>query len=199
MRILTIVIAVLITSLASVETSATTLTPPETAYSATRVVTTAGMTISGNVYYDHGKERWETTMQGMQQVSLLLPGEKKILLYMPEMNVALEMGAGDVDDYGIGEIYDEGIEAEELGEEMVEGEQTTKYRIDRPQNTATIFVWVTGDGIPMKAEGAGPDGSFSMQLTDLVRGPQDSALFSLPDNVVTTTMPAGMPPLGLPR
>ncbi|MDO8839018.1 MAG: hypothetical protein Q7V31_08805 [Parvibaculum sp.] len=197
MRILTIT-TVLVAAFASSSAAAATLTPPDTAYSATRVVEAAGMTISGAIYYDHGRERWETSMQGMRQVSILLPDEKKLLMYMPDMNMAMEMGAGDVADYGIGEIYDEGIEAEELGEESVEGERTTKYRIDRDDVAATIFVWMTRDGIPMKAEGAGAEGRFSMLLTNLTRGAQDPALFRLPDGVTAMKMPAGMPPM-MPR
>lgn len=199
MRIQTILAALVISLASAIGASAATLKPPQTAYSAMRVVEVSGMTINGKVYYDHGKERWEMTMQGMRQVSLLLPEQEKMMMYMPDMNIAMEMAAGDIADYGIGEIYDEGIEAEELGKETVEGEATTRYRIDRPQDGATIFVWITRDGIPIKAEGASAEGKFSMLLTELVRGPQDAALFRLPDGVVTMNMPAGMPPLGLPR
>ena len=128
------------------------------------------------------------------QVTILLPNEQKMLLYMPEMNMALEMNMDDVADYGIGGIYDEGIEAEKLGEETVEGERTTKYRIDRAEDAATVFVWLTRDGIPVKAEGASAAGKFSMALSELQRGAQDAALFRLPDGVTATKMPAGMPP-----
>lgn len=178
---------------------AVTLTPPDTAYSALRVVEAQGVTMNGKVYYDRGKERWETTMQGVRQVTILLPGEKKMMMYMPDMNMAMEMSMDDVADYGIGEIYDEGIEAEELGNETVEGERTTKYRIDRAENGATVFVWLTRDGIPVKAEGASAAGTFSMALSELQRGAQDAALFRLPDGVTATKMPAGMPPPAAPR
>ncbi|MBX3490193.1 DUF4412 domain-containing protein [Parvibaculum sp.] len=179
--------------------SAATLTPPDTAYSAVRTVEAQGMTMNSKVYYDRGTERWETTMQGVRQVTILLPDEKKMLMYMPDMNMAMEMNMDDVADYGIGEIYDEGIEAEKLGEEAVEGEQTTKYRIDRAEDAATVFVWLTRDGIPVKAEGASPAGKFAMTLSELQRGAQDAALFRLPDGVTATKMPAGMPPSTIPR
>ncbi|MBX3493688.1 MAG: DUF4412 domain-containing protein [Parvibaculum sp.] len=174
--------------------SAATLTPPDTAYSAVRTVEAQGMTMNSKVYYDRGTERWETTMQGVRQVTILLPDEKKMLMYMPDMNMAMEMNMDDVADYGIGEIYDEGIETEKLGEETVEGERTTKYRIDRAEDAATVFVWLTRDGIPVKAEGASAAGKFSMALSELQRGAQDAALFRLPDGVTATKMPAGMPP-----
>jgi len=199
MRIPTVIAALVISLASAISASAATLQPPQTAYSAMRVVEVSGMTINGKVYYDHGKERWEMTMQGMRQVSLLLPEQEKMMMYMPDMNMAMEMAAGDIADYGIGDIYNEGIEAEVLGKETIEGETTTKYRIDRPHDSATIFVWMTNDGIPIKAEGASADGKFSMLLTGLARGPQDAALFRLPDGVVTMKMPAGMPPLGMPR
>lgn len=197
MRICSIVGALVATFLFAGAAAAAPLSPPDTAYSATRIIEAAGMTMTGQVHYDHGKERWETTMQGMRQVSILLPDEKRMLMYMPDMGMAMEVGTGDVDDYGIGEIYNEGVKAEKIGEESIGGERTSKYRVEHDDG-ASMFVWITRDGIPVKAEGASAEGKFSMHLTDLVRGPQDPALFRLPDGVTATKMPTGMPPM-MPR
>ncbi|ABS62043.1 hypothetical protein Plav_0420 [Parvibaculum lavamentivorans DS-1] len=174
--------------------SAVTLTPPDTGYSATRIVNASGREISGQLYSENGNERWEMTMQGMRQVSILRHGEGRMFLYMPDMNMAMEMGQEEAANYGVEKLLG-GVEAEEIGRETVEGEATTKYRV-LPGQTAQkgdATIWVTEDGIPVKAEGSSAQGNFSMRLTNLQRGPQDPGLFELPAGVSAMKMPQGMP------
>jgi len=170
------------------------LTPPETGYSATRIVTTGGNEISGKVYSQGRNERWEMTVQGMRHVSILQHDAGRAFLYMPDMNMAMTMNTADAEKYGVSDIFT-GIEAEVAGRDVVNGEETTRYRIaPSPKNGNTeTMVWLTDDGIPVKAEGQGSQGDFSMELKDLKRGPQDGSLFQLPDGVTPMTMPAGMP------
>lgn len=170
------------------------LTPPQTGYSATRIVKAGGNEISGKVYAQNQNERWEMTVQGMRQVSILQHDAGRAYLYMPDMNMAMTLNTADAKKYGVSEIFT-GIEAEEAGTDIVNGEQTTRYRIpasERNQNTETM-VWLTDDGIPVKVEGKGPQGPFSMTLEDLQRGQQDASLFKLPDGVTPMAMPAGLP------
>lgn len=174
--------------------SAVTLTPPDTGYSATRIVNASGREISGKLYSEDGNERWEMTLQGMRQISILRHGEGRMFMYMPDMNMAMEMGRAEAANYGIDKLLD-GVEAEEIGRETVDGETTIKYRV-LPGQTAQkgdATIWVTEDGIPVKAEGSGAQGTFSMRLTDLERGAQDPSLFQLPPGVAPMKMPAGMP------
>lgn len=178
------------------------LMPPETGYSATRIVKTGGNEISGKVYSQGRNERWEMSVQGMRQVSILQHDAGRAFLYMPDMNMAMTMNTADAEKYGVSDVFT-GIEAEEAGTEIVDGEETTRYRIPpTPKNGNTeTMVWITDDGIPVKAEGEGSQGAFSMVLKDLKRGPQDASLFRLPDGVTPMTMPAGLPGMmqgGLP-
>ncbi len=73
--------------------AATTLTPPQTGYSATRIVKAGGTEISGKVYAEDGNERWEMTMQVMRQVSILKPAESRVLMYLTNMNKATALVA----------------------------------------------------------------------------------------------------------
>lgn len=170
------------------------LTPPQSGYSATRIVNAGGNEISGKVYAQDQNERWEMTVQGMRQISILQHKSGRAYLYMPDMNMAMSVNTADAAKYGVSEIFT-GIEAEEAGTDVVNGEQTTRYRIaanEQNRNTETM-VWLTDDGIPVKVEGSSPQGPFSMTLEDLKRGPQDASLFKLPDGVTPMTMPAGLP------
>jgi hypothetical protein len=186
-------LAVLACVFIALPTAATTLTPPQTGYSATRIVKAGGTEISGKLYSENGNERWEMTMQGMRQVSIVKPEEGRLLMYMPDMNMAMEMDEAAAAKYGFDNIA-AGVEATEEGSDIVEGEATTRYRIEpNEENGITdALVWMTDDGIPVKAEGESANGSFSMILKDLKRGDQEASLFELPAGVTPMKMPAGM-------
>lgn len=170
------------------------LTPPETGYSALRVVNTGSNEISGKVYAQDRNERWEMTLQGVRQVSILQHDRGNAYLYMPDMNMAMKMGTADAKKYGVSEIFS-GVEAQETGSDIVDGEETTRYVIaaDPERGTPETTVWMTEDGIPVKAEGQGPQGPFSMVLKNLERGEQDPSLFDLPAGVTPMAIPAGLP------
>lgn len=170
------------------------LTPPETGYSALRVVNTGNNEISGKVYAQDRNERWEMTLQGVRQISILQHDRGRAYLYMPSMNMAMKMDTADAKKYGVGEIFS-GIEAREAGSDIVNGEETIRYVIpaDPQKGTPETTVWMTEDGIPVKAEGEGPQGPFSMVLKDLERGTQDPSLFELPAGVTPMAIPAGLP------
>lgn len=196
MRVL--ILSALVAAIAAAQpASAVTLTPPDTGYSATRIVNASGREISGKLYSEDGNERWEMTMQGMRQISILRHGEGRMFMYMPDMNMAMEMGRAEAANYGVDKLLD-GVEAEKIGTETIDGEPTTKYRV-LPGQTAQkgdATIWMTEDGIPVKAEGSSAQGTFSMRLTDLERGAQDPSLFQLPPGVAPVKMPAGMPATG---
>lgn len=176
--------------------AATTLTPPTTGYSATRIVNAGGMEMSGKVHSEDGKERWETNMQGMRSISILLMNEGRMLVYMPDMNMAMEMSLDEAaaSQPGLDALRD-GVEATEEGKEIIEGEQTTRYLVAEEPGSGVrdVRVWVTSDGIPLKMEGKSDEGDFMMLLKDLQRGKQDASLFRLPSGVTPMKMPAGMP------
>ena len=57
---------------------------PNAAYSAQRVMETGGAQImTGQVYHDRGRERWEVSMSGMPRVTIMRPDLGKMIMYMP--------------------------------------------------------------------------------------------------------------------
>lgn len=184
----------------AVHVNAATLGLPETGYSATRIVNASGIQMSGTVHAQDGNERWETVTEGMRSISILLPKEGRFLIYMPDMNMAMEMNAdGAAQQYGFEPLRDE-VDAVEEGSEVIEGETVTRYRVSVPDgDVSEMRVWMTADGIPIKMAGSSPEGDFTMLLKDLKRGNQDASLFRLPAGVMPMQIPMGMPAMpGMP-
>lgn len=151
-------------------------------YSAQRIMDTGGVQLVGQVNHDHGKERWESSQEGMAQVTIMRPDLAKLIMYMPHLNMAMELPLDSGPQFGL-PTDPNGPQPEAVGQEDIAGEATTKYRVEVDDGTATpfiVFSWVTDDGIVMRTEGKGPDGEFVMYLTQLTRGPQDAALFEIP-------------------
>lgn len=155
---------------------------PNAAYRAQRVMNSGGLQMTGQVYHDRGKERWEVSMGGMPQVRIMRPDLGKLIMYMPQMNMGMEMALGEGSQMGLPADHT-GQEFEVVGREEMAGESTTKYRTEVDNGTDapfTVFSWVTDDGIVMRIEGKGPEGDIAMYLKELSRGPQDAALFEMP-------------------
>ena len=161
----------------------------EAAYSAQRVMEGDGAEASGQINHDRGKERWESNMGGTSVVRIMRLDLGKLLMYMPDINMAMEMPLPGNGQFGPPAGSD-GPASEAIGKEQMGGENTTVYRteVDDPQDGLFVVTsWVTDDGIVMRTEGQGTQGSFAMYLEGLQRGPQDATLFELPPGV--TLMP----------
>ncbi|MHA1564405.1 MAG: hypothetical protein ACTSX7_03740 [Alphaproteobacteria bacterium] len=155
---------------------------PDAAYSAQRIMDAGGMQINGQIYHDQGKERWESNTGGMSMVRIMRPDLGKLLMYMPQMNMAMEMPLDGGANFAGPSVDYDGPEPEAIGRETMGGEPTTKFQtqIDDGGSLFTMTAWVTDDGIVMRMEGQGGEGTFAMYLEGLSRGPQDAALFELP-------------------
>jgi hypothetical protein len=181
--------AVLILSFAAAAQPADWLRP-DVAYAATRTMQAGGMTISGPVHYDGGKERFEMTMEGRQQVMIRREDKQLLYMVMPQMGMGMEMRLG-------GQGFTPGampgardyaeLQPEEVGRETVAGEAATKYRVSA--EGGTVFIWASDDGIPLRMEAESPEGRFVMELSDLQRGPQPAELFEVPAGIQIMAMP----------
>lgn len=176
-------IAVLCSCLAPLPAVAANWIEPNAAYSGTRVMNSGGALMAGPLYHDHGKERWEVSVNGMQQVMIMRPDLQKMIMYMPQMNMAMEMPLN----HGMiptPELY-AGNQPESVGQESLAGESVTKYKVENSDGSGpfTVFFWTTDDGITLRMEGSGRDGQFEMHLENLVRGTQPAVLFEAPAGV----------------
>ena len=155
--------------------------PTEAAYQGTRVINSGGAVFSGRLFHDRGKERWEMSMEGMTQVMIMRPDIQKMFMVMPQMNMAMEMPLAAGNKIPTPDSY-AGIEPEIVGQEVIAGEQTTKYKVEGNEGAGpyTVFFWMTADGITMRTEGSSSEGSFAMHLEGLQRGDQSADLFEVP-------------------
>ncbi len=162
---------------------------PKASYQATRVVNSGNLQMSGRLFHDRRKERWEMSMEGMTQVMIMRPDLQKMFMLMPQMNMAMEMPLTQGGKVPTPDRY-AGIEPDVVGQEVIAGEQTTKYKVEGDEGTGpyTVFFWMTDDGITMRTQTSSAEGSFEMHLEDLQRGAQSASLFEVPAGV--QVMPA---------
>src|SRR5262249_28313439 len=102
------------------------------------------------------------------------------------------------------ELSDDDLLSTRLGEETIEGQRTSKYRVEHTARDGTLvdgYLWLTRDGIPMRFTGnyttpGGKTPPVRLELSHVRTGPQDPALFQVPQNMVKLPMEALGPLLG---
>ncbi|WP_340119539.1 hypothetical protein [Pelagibius sp. 7325] len=153
----------------------------DVAYSATRnLYFEDGGVLSGPVWYDGGKERFEMILQDQPQVFIRREDEGRLYMMMPQLGMAMVVKPGSRKAMPSARDY-ANLQPEEIGRETVAGEAATKYRV--MVEGRTIFIWATEDGIPLRMEDESAEARFVIELTDLKRGPQPGELFEVPAGV----------------
>jgi hypothetical protein len=169
-------------------------------FSADRVLTVDGRTFEGRLYATPGRQRHEQMLEGMQQVVLLRADRGEGWLVLPGLHSYVEFRFPQA----IAELSDPSLRGTPVGQEKIAGLQTTKYRVEHAARDGTSvdgWMWVTRDGIVMKLDGVatprrGKPTPFSMQLSNVRIGPQDTAMFDLPQGFMKLPSNALQPLLG---
>ena len=169
---------------------------PTVEYSADRVMTSGGNTMTSRVFSTPEKERMEFKDGGMvtivrrdKNVTWMLMLEQK--MYM-EQKMSGNMAGGQKQG---GDNFDKcDVKQTEKGKEDVNGFSTRKMEmtISCPGNEKfTGMVWLTKENIPIRMEtkNAGTNESFRMELKNLKIGKQDPALFEIPAGFQSMAMP----------
>jgi hypothetical protein len=159
------------------------------AYSAERTVTINGRTYTGTVFHIPGRDRDEQDIQGIAEVIILDAAAKQGFLFLPMLKTYVTFAFPPL----MAELGDPALRRSPVGQEVVNGVRTTKYRIDHVAadgSRARGFLWVSPRGVLMRLDGTvtGAQGGRPMQLrmelANLAIGPQDPALFQLPPGLV---------------
>jgi hypothetical protein len=159
------------------------------AYSAECTVTVDGKSYAGMVFHTPGHQRHEQAVQGIPEILLLDATAKQGVLILPGLKSYIAFAFPKV----MAELDDPSLRRAPVGQEVVGGVSTTKYRVDHTTADgarAQGFVWVSGQGVLMRLDGTvtRPGGSrptaILMTLANLAVGPQDPRLFELPQGFV---------------
>ncbi|HSX84716.1 MAG TPA: DUF4412 domain-containing protein [Cellvibrio sp.] len=174
-----VLLTLLITSF---HTQATPLPVAHTEYSAIRHIEMAEGNIVQTVHHSFGKERVESTMEGMSMVMITRPDKKLAWQIMPMNNMYMEVSTAQANE-APGKVPDN-ITIEKVGTEHVEGVETTKYKMLMKDKSAGGFLWLTKEHIPIKMDFLSKEGKeksrIKMTLKQLDVDKQDQRLFELP-------------------
>ena len=137
--------------------------------------------MSSRLYHQPGMVRDETSMEGMQMVSIQRYDLGKVWMLMgPGMYMESEVGESQqAPEY---ELIERTVE----GREVVNGMQTTKYKTiyQGPDGRFGGFTWFTDDNIAVKgfmvSETKGEKQRIKWTMTNVQRGDQADSLFELP-------------------
>jgi hypothetical protein len=167
---------------------------PGVPFSADRVLTVGDRSFAGKVFAVPGSQRHEQMVEGVPQVIILHGSEAKGWLVLPGLNSFVEFGFAKA----VTELSDSDLLSTKVGEEVIDGQRTTKYRVEHTARDGTMvdgYLWQTKDGIPMRLDGmytpanGGKPTPVRMELSHVRLGPQDASLFVIPQNMVK--LPAG--------
>ncbi|MEE4362192.1 MAG: hypothetical protein V2I63_11805 [Pseudomonadales bacterium] len=144
---------------------------------------TANEKIDDVIYYSPGRIRDELTVAGQDAVTIRRVDQGTVWMLLPQgmyMEFAVDEENDRIQDYEL-------IERSVVGEEVVNGMPTTKYKTIYQTKEGKLggFTWVTDDGIAVKAfmisESQGEKTAVRFEITELTRGDQDLALFEIPE------------------
>jgi hypothetical protein len=175
---------------------------PSVPFSADRSLTVGDRSFSGKLYAIPGSQRHEQQVAGVEQVIILHGKDARGWLVLPTLNSYVEFWFARA----ATELKADDLLSTKLGEETIEGQPTTKYRIEhtaRDGTSADGYIWLTREGIPMRLDGmyrpanGGTPTPVRMELSNLRKGPQDPALFAVPQNMMKLPGGALAPLLGV--
>ena len=162
--------------------SADTIPASDTEYSGIRQVVTAEGSFTQTVHHSHGKERSEMQMEGMSMISIIRPDKNLAWQLMPMQKMYMEMDMKSANKMS-GKAPDD-VTIEKVGNETLEGVNTTKYKLLMKDKSAGGFIWLSPENIPVKMDFLSKEGKdknrITMTLKNLKVEPQEAALFELP-------------------
>jgi hypothetical protein len=174
---------------------------PSVPFSADRTLIVGERSFSGKLYATPGSQRHEQQIAGVDQVIILHGKDAKGWLVLPTLNSYVEFRFTPA----AAELSADDLLTTGLGEETVNGLRTTKYRIEHQAQDGTAadgYVWLTREGIPMRLDGmyrpanGGKPTAVHMELSNVRQGPQNAALFAVPQNMMKLPGGALAPLLG---
>ena len=148
---------------------------------------------TGRIYFADGKTRREMTVMGRETVVIERPDKGVRWSLLPGMGMVAEYPIDRAQPDGPPDpasSWREDVTLEKRGREEVNGVQADRYEVKAKGGGGDA--WLTEQKVPVRYQGSFREGgrtsTMRMDFTNIQVGPQDAALFELPDGV--TPMPA---------
>lgn len=155
-------------------------------FSADVVTTTKEGTFNGKIFVTKDKVRTELP----EAITITRMDKKVAWMLMPSEKTYMEQPLDPNDVVAVSEKFPGEIERTLLGQELIDGRTTNKYRIvyETEGIRETIFQWIEGSSnIPVKVEPA--DGSWTVEYKNLKIGAQPESLFEIPTGYTKISYP----------
>lgn len=160
-------------------------------FSADQVVNAKGMgSIKAKINFTENKWRTEADIAGNHTISIIRPDKNVTWVLMPDDKMYMENKIDPSQRIATAKKMAGEIKREKLGKENIGGISCDKYIITYREGTknASVYLWLSSDGIPVKSEAA--DGSWSSQMKNIVKGPQAASLFEVPAGYTKMSAPS---------
>ncbi len=180
--------------LLAVSANASDLGNPATPYSGTRVMTSDFGNFTSRVHHVEGKDRVEMDAGGQKMTTIIRHDKGVAWQIIEQANMYMEVPIEQAQrqDFSSKAL----LEKTEVGKETINGHAATKFKVsfqDEDGSEGQGFIWATEDDIMVKMEAKmlveGQAVNVEVELLDLVVGPQDDALFEIPEGMQTMSMP----------
>jgi len=170
----------------------------DAAYSATRVIESAGSRLELRENRAPGRYRMEFDAAGETLIYVMREAENEAYMLLPSVRIAMAVPSLQVRELSADVNV---LEREEMGRETINGHEATRYRgkfRDPRGGVGEGYYWVTDEGIPVRIDMTYEDADVGsvkvlMELQDLQVGAQDPALFAVPDDYQTMSGMGGFP------
>ena len=179
---------------------------PDIEYQAIRIMEAPQGTMRQKFYYELERNRTEMDIEGQQIATITREDLGVIWVLLGSNNMYMETSMADIENYaekteGSPDAM-EVVEYSKLGEETIDGYQTTKYKVitrDPDGDQMTGFFWLTADQIAVRMEMdfemQGEQTHIVVRLEDIEIGPLADSLFEIPSGATRIEV-GGMPGFG---
>ncbi len=156
---------------------------PTVDYSADMAIAAGKEHGTGHISHSGASDRREMTMAGHKMT--MISDAQQMVMIVPGTGMAMRMS---VPKDPVSQVYEQAKEADfkAVGKEIINGEATTKYEVTDDQ--AKGHVWLTSDGILMRARMNSTQGDVAIDVSNVKRGPQDASLFEVPKGLMIMDM-----------
>ncbi|KPK99182.1 MAG: hypothetical protein AMJ95_00025 [Omnitrophica WOR_2 bacterium SM23_72] len=152
-------------------------------FSSEMVSRAGGKIENAKVYVSGNKMRTEIA----GNIAILRLDKNVMWIVMPSQQMYMEMPMDMTKVPQTSKEIEGELERVPLGEEMVNGIQTDKFKVTSREGA--VYQWLTDSGFPVKMEAV--DGSWSVEYKNIFFGPQPDYLFEVPAGLKKASMPFG--------